>query len=249
MAPLRCLVVDDELLARNRMQRLLLLQDDVVVVGCCADAVSARAAIDGGGVDVVFLDIHMPGLSGIEAAEQLPDDDRRPAIVFATAFADHAVDAFALGAVDYLLKPVDEARLARAVDRARKSRAPLVVGGDGAGLAPLSIPTRKGLVLVSPVDVTHALLDNDLVTLFVGGASPGAWVTDFSLSDLEERLPVDRFLRVHRRALVNLWAVSLLEPLETGGYTAVLPGEQRVVVSRAAGRELRRRLGRGAEPT
>ena len=242
MTPLRCLIVDDELLARNRMQRLLLLQDDVVVVGVCSDAAAALKAVDAGGVDVVFLDIHMPGLSGLEAAERLPDGDRRPAVVFATAWADHAVDAFALGAVDYLLKPIDEARLARAVLRARKARPQLHPTTTTEPLAPLSIPTRRGLVLVPPGDITHAVLENDLVTVY--GNDGAVYVTDFSVADLEERLPADRFMRVHRRALVNLWLVSLLEPLETGGYTAVLPGDQRVVVSRAAGRELRRRLGR-----
>jgi two-component system LytT family response regulator len=243
--PLRCLIVDDELLARHRMQRLLLLQDDVVVVGVCSDAASALVAVDDGEVDVVFLDIHMPGLSGLEAAERLPDGDRRPAVVFATAWADHAVDAFALGAVDYLLKPIDEARLARAIERARKARprtpAPASTTTQET-LAPLSIPTRRGVVLVPPGDVTHAVLENDLVTVY--GRDGAVYVTDFSVADLEERLPADRFMRVHRRALVNLWLVTLLEPLETGGYTAVLPGEHRVTVSRAAGRELRRRLGR-----
>jgi two-component system LytT family response regulator len=241
--PLRCLIVDDELLARNRMQRLLLLQDDVVVAGVCSDAAAALAAVDDREVDVVFLDIHMPGLSGLEVAERLPDGDRRPAVVFATAWADHAVDAFALGAIDYLLKPIDEARLARAVERARKAR-PLTPASTTTqeALAPLSIPTRRGVVLVPPGDVTHAVLENDLVTVYGRGGT--VYVTDFSVADLEERLPADRFMRVHRRALVNLWLVTLLEPLETGGYTAVLPGEHRVTVSRAAGRELRRRLGR-----
>ena len=243
--PLRCLIVDDELLARHRMQRLLLLQDDVVVVGVCSNAAAALAAVDDVDVDVIFLDIHMPGLSGLEVAERLPDGDRRPAVVFATAWADHAVDAFALGAVDYLLKPIDEARLARAVERARKARPPTPAPASTTTqetLAPLSIPTRRGVVLVPPGDVTHAVLENDLVTVY--GRDGAVYVTDFSVADLEERLPADRFMRVHRRALVNLWLVTLLQPLETGGYTAVLPGEHRVTVSRAAGRELRRRLGR-----
>ena len=168
-----------------------------------------------------------------------------PAVVFATAWADHAVDAFALGAVDYLLKPIDEARLARAIERARKARprtpAPASTTTQET-LAPLSIPTRRGVVLVPPGDVTHAVLESDLVTVY--GRDGAVYVTDFSVADLDERLPADRFMRVHRRALVNLWLVTLLEPLETGGYTAVLPGEHRVTVSRAAGRELRRRLGR-----
>ncbi len=97
------------------------------------------------------------------------------------------------------------------------------------------------MVLVSPADITHALLENDPVT--VCAADGAVHVTDFSVADLQERLPADRFIRVHRRALVKLWHVDLLQPLETGGYTVVLPGEQRVVVSRAAARELRRRLG------
>ena len=96
--PLRCLIVDDELLARHRMQRLLLLQDDVIVVGFCSDADTALAIVGAGEVDVVFLDIHMPGLPGIEAAERLPEGDHRPAVVFARNITD---EDNVLGVVDF----------------------------------------------------------------------------------------------------------------------------------------------------
>jgi two-component system LytT family response regulator len=105
----------------------------------------------------------------------------------------------------------------------------------------LAVPTRRGVVLVDPHDVTHATLDDELVTVHAGRHGP--LLTDFSLTDLAERLPTDRFVRVHRKALVNLAAVELLEPLGTGGYVSRLRGGHDVVVSRAAARELRRRLG------
>jgi two-component system LytT family response regulator len=95
-------------------------------------------------------------------------------------------------------------------------------------------------VLLDPQDVTHAVLDDELVTVFSMSNEP--LLTDFALSDLEERLPADRFVRVHRKALVNLAHVKRLDPVESGGYVARLPAGD-VIVSRAAARELRRRLG------
>lgn len=242
MRKLRALVVDDESMARARLVRLLAAIPDVEVIGELEDGARLAAAVAAAPVDVVLLDIQMPGLGGLDAAALLGEGG--PAIVFCTAHAHHAVDAFALGAADYVLKPVDPARLHKALLRVRgRGPAPPVpsVIGDGPLLPRLAVPTRRGVVLIDPHDVTHATLEDELVTVFVNDRA--RHLTDFALSDLEDRLPADRFVRVHRKALVNLAFVERLDPVGTGGYVARMPGGHDVVVSRAAARELRRRLG------
>jgi two-component system LytT family response regulator len=185
----------------------------------------------------------MPGLSGLETVLQMPED--RPYVIFLTAHPEHAVAAFDVGATDYLLKPVDDARLAKALARARQS---LDHGGASepgavpaaARSAKLAIATHDGAALVSPADVTHATFDGALVTVHTAARTI---LTDDTLQDLEAKLPVGPFERVHRRALVNLDHVDRLESVDSGGYVACLSTGKRVDVSRQSARRLRRRLG------
>ncbi|MBN8229014.1 response regulator transcription factor [Corallococcus macrosporus] len=252
--PLRVLIADDELLARKRLSRLLAALPDVSVCGEAVDGDSVLAAVRAGGVDVVLLDIHMPGLSGLDAMALLPEGG--PHVIFCTAHAEHAVNAFEHGAVDYVLKPVEAARLQKALERARarlparvKSAPvaqPAVPTGEKPAFARLPIPTRQGLVLVSPDAISHASLEDELVTVFT---AQGDFLTDFTLNELADKLPPEHFHRVHRRALLNLSHVTRLEPLETGGYLARTARGHAVEVSRQSARELRRMLGlrKGAE--
>ncbi|MBJ6761133.1 response regulator [Myxococcaceae bacterium JPH2] len=244
---LRVLIADDELLARKRLTRLLAALPDVEVCGEAADGEAALAAMRAGGVDVVLLDIHMPGLSGLDALALMPE--RRPHVIFCTAHAEHAVEAFEHGAVDYVLKPVEPARLQKALERARERLAPAQrpeptpprdKPSAALGLSRLPIPTRQGIVLVDPDTISHATLEDELVTVFT---AQGDFLTDFSLNELAEKLPAERFHRVHRRALLNLTHVARLEPLETGGYLAKTARGHSVEVSRQSARELRRMLG------
>ena len=115
--PLRVLVADDEAIARKRLVRLLAAMPDVAVAGECADAHEVLERVRAGGIDAVLLDIQMPELSGIEALQLFPADG--PVVIFCTAHTAHAVAAFDLGAIDYLLKPIEAARLRKALDRAR----------------------------------------------------------------------------------------------------------------------------------
>jgi two-component system LytT family response regulator len=248
---LRILIADDEMLARKRLARLLSAMPDVEVCGEAADGDAVLAAARAGGVDVVLLDIHMPGLSGLDALSLLPEDG--PRVILCTAHAEHAVDAFEYGAVDYVLKPVEAARLQKALERVRARLGPkpeqeLAKGpATGAkGLTRLPIPTRQGIVLVDPDTISHASLDGELVTVFT---TQGDFLTDFTLQELADKLPVEGFHRVHRRALLNLAQVARLEPLETGGYIARTTRGHAVEVSRQSARELRRMLGlrRGPE--
>ncbi|MGE6756380.1 LytR/AlgR family response regulator transcription factor [Corallococcus interemptor] len=249
--PLRVLIADDELLARKRLSRLLAALPDVSVCGEAVDGDSVLAAVRAGGVDVVLLDIHMPGLSGLDAMALLPEGG--PHVIFCTAHAEHAVNAFEHGAVDYVLKPVEAARLQKALERARarlparvKAPTATVPAAEKQPLARLPIPTRQGLVLVSPDAISHASLEDELVTVFT---AQGDFLTDFTLNELADKLPPEHFHRVHRRALLNLSHVTRLEPLETGGYLARTARGHAVEVSRQSARELRRMLGlrKGAE--
>lgn len=258
--PLRVLIADDELLARRRLHRLLSALPDIEIAGECETAEEVLKRAREGGIDVVLLDIQMPGLTGMEAMQLWPENG--PYVIFCTAHPDHAVAAFDAGAVDYLLKPVEPARLAKALERARerdahrrfleesvKQReasqgAAAAAAVAAAAVAPkltrLALATRQGIVLIDPAQISHAQLEGELVTVYT---TQGDYLCDLSLQELEEKLPRDRFERVHRRALVNLEHVVRLEPVETGGYIARTAKGHSVEVSRQSARELRRRLG------
>lgn len=228
---MRVLIADDEALARQRLERLAAALPDVEVLATCASADEALAALRSEPVDVALLDIDMPGLSGLDLAALLGPDG--PRVVFVTAHPQHALAAFGVGALDYVLKPVDAERLGRALDRVR--REPAAASRD-----PIAVPGPRGVRLLRPDAITHAVIDGESVVVHTDGQ---ATYTDWPLTELERRLPADRFVRVHRRALVALDAVDLLQPNDEGGYTARLRSGATVTVSRAAARALRRRLG------
>ena len=236
--PIRLLIVDDEDVARKRLARLAGELADLEIAGECGSATEMFGLLEDLDVDVVLLDVRMPGLSGIEARARL--DDGRPHVIFVTAHPEHAIEAFDVGAVDYVLKPVDLERLGRAVDRARTRLLPVPAPTEAEHLDRLAIQTNKGVRLIDPSEVTHALLENTLVTLHT---ITEIIVTELTLQDLLRRLPESHFERVHRRALLNLRHVERLEPLPTGGYTAWTRNGCRVEVSRQSARALRRRLG------
>jgi two-component system LytT family response regulator len=241
---MRVMIADDELLARKRLTRLVEAMDGVELVATCASGDEALEALKQEAVDVLLLDIQMPGLTGLDAIQLLPAP--APHVVFCTAYSDHAVEAFEHGAVDYLMKPIEPGRLQKALGRVRERMASKAEqagaddkrGGDGS-IRRLAIGTRKGIVLLDPEKVSHAVIDGELVKLVCDGQS---YITDFTLNDLEARLPEDRFVRVHRQGLINLDGVDTLEPLETGGYTARMKGGDIVTVSRSAARKLRKRF-------
>ena len=226
---MRVVIADDEALARQRLERLVRALPDVELIAVCSTSDEALEVLKHEPVDLALLDIDMPGLDGLELAALLGRSG--PPIVFVTAHPEHALAAFGVGARDYVLKPVDADRLARAVDRARPTAAPRV--------DPLAVPGARGVALIDVGAVTHAILVGESLEIHAG---PRVWFSDASLSELERRLPADRFVRVHRRALLALDAVELLRPTEDGGYTACVRGGAEVPVSRAAARALRRRL-------
>lgn len=243
--PLRIVVCDDELMARKRVLRLLGELPGIDAVTECESGEEVLERLRGDDIDVAILDINMPGKSGIETVMAMPEE--RPYVIFLTAHPEHAVQAFDVGAVDYVLKPVDDARLAKALERARGfldhgAPAGAADGDRAAGRATdkLAIATHDGAALVRPSEITHATFDGALVTVHT---AQRAILTDDTLQDLEAKLGEGPFERVHRRALLNLDHVDRLESVDSGGYVAVLSTGKRVDVSRQSARRLRRRLG------
>jgi len=162
--PLRVLVCDDEMIARKRAVRLLSDQAGLEIVAECTSGDEVLEKLRSEEIDVIVLDINMPNMTGLETAMRMPED--RPYIIFLTAHPEHALEAFDVGAMDYLLKPVDAARMQKALDRARKQLDPSGQEPPSAApLARLAIETKTGVVLLSLDDVTHASFDGQLVTV------------------------------------------------------------------------------------
>jgi len=240
------LVVDDEPVARAGLRAMLRAFDWIEVIGEAADGEAAVAAINASRPDVVFLDVQMPGLLGTDVLRRL---DRPPFVIFTTAYSEHAVTAFELGAVDYLLKPFGPTRLAAAMERVRSALGePASVdpverlSGALAG-GPISrLFVRVGSALVAlPVErVSWFEADGDYVIAHEGGARH---VLHLALARLEARLDPLRFSRVHRAHVVNLDHVRAFKRDAAGNLEAELLDGARVPVSRARAQELRK-LGR-----
>ncbi len=248
-ARLRILIADDEATARRRLIRLLGGIQGTDLVHICETGESALAMLRESEVDVAILDIRMPGLSGVDVAKLAATTG--VSVVFQTAHAEHAVEAFELDAVDYVLKPVDAARLAASLEKVRARRAlapmpmPMPMSTSASAPTPgadarIAIASRGEVRLVDPREISHATLAHGLVTVHVGDE---AILADASLSDLERDAPAGTFERVHRTALLALAHVIRLRPLDSGGYVAITRDGAEVPVGRKAARALRKRLG------
>ena len=233
---LKALLVDDEVPARSELRYLLGEAGGVEVVGEAGSANEALQLIRAIAYDVVFLDVNMPGLSGIELAETLATLDHPPAIVFVTAHSEHAVDAFEVAAVDYLVKPVEARRLRVAIDRvtpaaetpARIERIPVEKAG------------KKLLLQVG--DIFHVMAKDDYSYIYTNAER---YLSTLSLADLEQRLASQGFFRVHRRYLVNLGQVKEVAPMYGGTMELTLKdaAATHVPVSRRRAPALKRALG------
>ncbi|MDB4930402.1 MAG: DNA-binding response regulator [Myxococcaceae bacterium] len=243
MTTLKVLIADDEEMARRRLRRLLSELRDVELVAECATGAAALSMLESIDVDVAVLDVQMPGLSGLDVSQAAAELGVE--VIFATAHPEHAIAAYARGALDYVLKPVAAERLAVAVDRARaRVRSARAEAYEAAGakspIDRLAIAVNGEVRLLVPSEVAFAMLDGALVRLRVGEEM--LW-TELTLQELEVRLAGRGFLRVHRRALLNLAHVDRLRPLPTGGYVALTRTGDEVPVSRQEARRLRQRLG------
>ena len=214
---MRVLIADDEPLARVRLRGLLARRSDVVVVGEVGDGEAMLDACAELKPDLVLLDVEMPGLAGTAAARRLGAIPERPQVVFCTAYEQHALSAFDLGATDYLLKPVRAERLDEALDRALARRTPAQSVERGAWLR-----ARSGSdeVRVALDDVLYLLADEKYVAVHHAG---GMWLIDESLRQLEAAHG-ERLVRLHRNCLVPRARLQGLKTLPDGRVLARLAG-------------------------
>jgi len=248
---MRAYLVDDERLALERLKRLLDATGRVTIVGTATDPVAALDVLRGIPVDVLFLDIQMPGLSGFELLERL---DRDIAVVFTTAFDQFAIDAFGVNSVDYLLKPIEPDRLDRALDKIERFAGQprpdvrALARELAAELAPHRrlerIASRVGerTTVLDVARISHFSSKDKLTFAVVNGHEH---VVDYTLTDLEARLDPRRFARVHRATIINIAFVQELFPAVDGGVLVRLKDDKKteVSVARDRVRELKQRLG------
>ena len=236
--PIRALVVDDEPLARRNLTVLLRRDPDVGSITECESGMAGLQAIRESKPDLVFLDVQMPECGGFDVLEllggQLP-----PAIIFVTAHEEYALRAFESGALDYLLKPFEDARFVRALDRAKDKIAHYLP----------QQPQRAGRVVVKEqgqvlflevVDIDWVEAAGYYACLHVGGATH---VIRRTLSELEGDLGEERFVRIHRSVIVNLDRIRGLELHDSGEYEVVLKSGVRLRLSRRFKKGLQDRLG------
>jgi two-component system LytT family response regulator len=242
---MRILVVDDEPLARSGIQARLAQYPDVQVVGECETGQAAVMAIRDLVPDVVFLDIRMPDLDGFEVLRQL-SPGKLPFVIFLTAYDRYAVDAFTVHAVDYLLKPIDDARLVRSLERARmrmnaatskdmELRLRSLLKQVTVNPAPpayevqFAVPTGRRIAIVATVDIDWVEASGDYVTFHVGQRSH---LLRKTMNRLEEQLDPRRFIRIHRSVIVQVSRICELETLPNHEYLLRLTNGTRLRTSR-----------------
>ena len=230
------LVVDDEPLALKRMLKLLATDPEIRVVGGCASADEAIECVAGGAPQLLLLDIRMPRLDGFGLITQLAQRGVHPCVIFVTAYADRSMDAFGVGAIDYLVKPFDDERFARAIARAKA----LLASGRTAAAAPAApaaVPDRTRLMLSERGRVV-VLVTRDIefiqaaakhVRIFAGGR---CFTLRYSLADLEARLDPGSFVRVHRSTVVNVDHIAEMHPMFHGDCELVMRRGTRLTLSR-----------------
>jgi two-component system, LytTR family, response regulator len=247
---IRTIVVDDEKLARDRMNTFLRKIPDIQLVGEAADGASAIELIETQRPDLVLLDVQMPGTDGFAVVRALKDP---PNVIFATAYDEYAIKAFEIEALDYLLKPFSQTRLAAAVERVRQKIADGRARSDAEAIARAAEPRRSYAtqipvhtarkILVLPVkEILWFAVESRLVYAHVDGRS---YMTNFTLRELEERLDPQVFFRAHKSRIVNLEQVKEIARWFGGRYRLVMRDSQssQVELSRVQARELRARLG------
>ena len=251
MTNLTALVADDEQLARDELCFQLAQLQGVEVVAQAGNGVEALEEIARHTPDVAFLDVQMPGLTGFEVARKLLEQGEGPSVIFVTAFDQRAIEAFEVNAVDYVLKPVDTARLETAVARARKRKGdtePLagqldrlvrLMSGQKDRRDQVAVKVNDRFVLVQADDIIHASMVEDsinIVTNQVSGTS-----NDRTLEELHARLDPEVFWRVHRSHLVNINKVKEIVPWFSRNYILRMQDAKatEIPVSRSQTRRLR----------
>jgi two-component system LytT family response regulator len=239
---LRTLIVDDEPLGRERIRSLLAQEPDVEVVAECADGPAAVTSIRQHSPDLVFLDVQMPGMDGFEVLRSL-QKETLPLVVFVTAYDRHALQAFEVHALDYLLKPFKQARFRETVEHARQTLATRLAGDASKKLLALlgsagppserlsRIPVKTGerVLFVNIDEVDYIESAGNYVVIHTAKENH---VVRETLTALEEKLDPRGFIRVSRSALVNAGRIKELQPLFKGDYVVVLQNGKQVPMTR-----------------
>ena len=237
----RTLIVDDEPLARGKIRTLLAGEKDIKIIGECGDGNEAVDSIRSDNPDLVFLDIQMPGLDGFGVIGEVGADDM-PVVVFVTAFDQHAIRAFEVHALDYLLKPFDRGRFGKALKRARTHLAGrngktgdrllelLEELGSGRRFLERLVIRESGRVFfLKTSEIQWIEAAGNYVRLHV---EDGAHLMRETMSRLEEGLDPDKFLRIHRSTIVNVDVVRELQPMFNGEYVVILKNGTELSLSR-----------------
>lgn len=240
MTIIRTLIVDDEPLARERLRSFLKAEPAVEMVGECGSGTEAIAAIRREAPDLVFLDMQMPGCDGLQVLAEFPVG-KRPAVIFATAHEQFAVDAFDVAAVDYLLKPFDRERLQQALRRAQEhlqrqsqgggALSPVTVAGAAAAKSDrIAVKADGRIVFLRPEEIVRVEAADNYVMLHL---ATGRLMLRETMTAIEVRLGVENFARVNRSALVHIDQIRQIEPAQHGDYTVVLRDGTRLPLSRS----------------
>jgi two-component system, LytTR family, response regulator len=236
-AAIATFVVDDEPLARKRTMRLLRGDPDISVVGTFSSAAEAATQARELSPQLLLLDIRMPELDGFELVQSLAGQGMNPYVIFVTAYSDRSMDAFGVGAIDYLLKPFDDERFARAIARAKS----LIASSGPAGAAPAQRPFLAGgrtrlllaergkVVVLAMRDIEFVQAAAKYVKIYAAGR---CYSFRQSLGELESRLDPACFVRVHRSTLVNVEHIAEMHPLFHGDYELILRRGTRLTLSR-----------------
>jgi two-component system LytT family response regulator len=241
---IRTLIVDDEPLARERIRTLLQAESDIEIVGECANGAEALKALEAGPADLLFLDIQMPGMGGFDLLQALPAE-KRPLTIFVTAFDQHALKAFEVHALDYLLKPFKPARFKETVQRARQILSTRQAGNASQNLQALldslkpaleperltRIPVRTGekVVFVKTAQIDYIESAGNYVVLHAGKENH---VVRETMTALEDKLDPKQFLRISRSTLVNVEQIKELQPLFKGEHVVVLHNGKQLTMTR-----------------
>jgi two-component system LytT family response regulator/two-component system response regulator LytT len=261
---LRAVVVDDEQLARDELSYLLDQIGGVDVIAQAGDGIQALDTIERLHPDLIFLDVQMPGLTGFEVARRLMQRTQGSQIVFVTAFDQHAIEAFEVNAVDYLLKPVEPGRLEMAIERARKRvSSERTAPGDGTASSigadqlerilqlvserqsrrdRLAIKVGERFLLVQAEDILHASLSDESITVVTNQYTGTSNYR--TLDELQARLDPSIFWRVHRSHLVNINKIKEIVPWFSRNYILRMKDDKatEIPVSRTQTRRLREYL-------
>ncbi len=224
---MKAIIIDDEQLARDELRYLLNDIEGIEIVGEAENISQTEVRIADLKPDLIFLDINMPGGDGFELLERLTI---LPQVIFTTAYDQYAIKAFEVNALDYLLKPIDEGLLAKAIDKAKDLNANSEAPKQKLGISEkVFIKDRDKCWLVPISDIVLLKSEGNYTKVYFEGERP---MINRSLSHLEDRLPSDRFIRANRKHIVNMNAISSIEPIENGQLLLTLDNGKEIEMSR-----------------